>query len=92
MADEIAGKLDGSSALVVWQTGSGTQSNMNAVTRSPANRGNALAGERRLHPNDTVNRSQSSNDTFPTALAHRGHHGPSRGTFSPQSTSSWQRW
>jgi fumarate hydratase class II len=68
VADEIlAGKLDDQFPLVVWQTGSGTQSNMN-VNEVIANRGNALAGERRLHPNDTVNMSQSSNDTFPTAL------------------------
>ena len=68
VADEIlAGKLDGQFPLVVWQTGSGTQSNMN-VNEVIANRGNALSGERRLHPNDTVNMSQSSNDTFPTAL------------------------
>ena len=68
VADEIlAGKFDGQFPLVVWQTGSGTQSNMN-VNEVIANRGNALAGERRLHPNDTVNMSQSSNDTFPTAL------------------------
>lgn len=67
-ADEIlAGKLDGQFPLVVWQTGSGTQSNMN-VNEVIANRGNAIAGERCLHPNDTVNMSQSSNDTFPTAL------------------------
>ena len=66
--DEI---LDGSLAdnfpLVVWQTGSGTQSNMN-VNEVIANRGNAIAGEKLLHPNDDVNMSQSSNDTFPTAL------------------------
>ncbi|WP_130810919.1 class II fumarate hydratase [Olsenella sp. Marseille-P4559] len=67
-ADEIlAGKFDDQFPLVAWQTGSGTQSNMN-VNEVIANRGNALAGERRLHPNDTVNMSQSSNDTFPTAL------------------------
>ncbi|MDD7583491.1 MAG: class II fumarate hydratase [Tractidigestivibacter sp.] len=67
-ADEIlAGKLDGQFPLVVWQTGSGTQSNMN-VNEVIANRGNVIAGERCLHPNDTVNMSQSSNDTFPTAL------------------------
>lgn len=53
--------------LVVWQTGSGTQSNMN-VNEVVANRGNAIAGEKILHPNDDVNMSQSSNDTFPTAL------------------------
>ena len=68
VADEIlAGKLDDQFPLVVWQTGSGTQSNMN-VNEVIANRGNAIAGERRLHPNDSVNMSQSSNDTFPTAL------------------------
>lgn len=53
--------------LVVWQTGSGTQSNMN-VNEVIANRGNDIAGKKILHPNDTVNMSQSSNDTFPTAL------------------------
>ncbi len=68
VADEIlAGDLDEDFPLVVWQTGSGTQSNMN-VNEVIANRGNAIAGERRLHPNDTVNMSQSSNDTFPTAM------------------------
>ena len=68
VADEIlAGKLDGNFPLVVWQTGSGTQSNMN-VNEVIANRGNQIAGERRLHPNDSVNMSQSSNDTFPTAM------------------------
>jgi len=53
--------------LVVWQTGSGTQSNMNA-NEVIANRGNRIAGEKLLHPNDDVNMSQSSNDTFPTAM------------------------
>ena len=53
--------------LVVWQTGSGTQSNMN-VNEVIANRGNEIAGKKLLHPNDDVNMSQSSNDTFPTAL------------------------
>ena len=53
--------------LVVWQTGSGTQSNMN-VNEVVANRGNAIAGAKLLHPNDDVNMSQSSNDTFPTAM------------------------
>ena len=53
--------------LVVWQTGSGTQSNMN-VNEVIANRGNQIAGEKILHPNDDVNMSQSSNDTFPTAM------------------------
>lgn len=66
--DEIIdGKLCESFPLVVWQTGSGTQSNMN-VNEVIANRGNELAGEKLLHPNDTVNMSQSSNDTFPTAM------------------------
>lgn len=68
VADEIlAGELDESFPLVVWQTGSGTQTNMN-VNEVIANRGNAIAGEGRLHPNDSVNMSQSSNDTFPTAM------------------------
>ena len=53
--------------LVVWQTGSGTQSNMNS-NEVIANRGNQIAGSRLLHPNDDVNMSQSSNDTFPTAM------------------------
>lgn len=63
----IEGKLDGHFPLVVWQTGSGTQSNMN-VNEVVANRGNEMLGERLLHPNDHVNKSQSSNDTFPTAM------------------------
>ena len=63
----IAGKLDGHFPLVVWQTGSATQSNMN-VNEVVANRGNELAGKKLLHPNDHVNMSQSSNDTFPTAM------------------------
>ena len=67
-ADEvISGALNGHFPLVVWQTGSGTQSNMNA-NEVIANRGNELAGARLLHPNDDVNMSQSSNDTFPTAM------------------------
>src|SRR5579871_1587714 len=72
-ADEIvAGRLDGHFPLVVWQTGSGTQSNMN-VNEVIANRGNELLGGVRgehtpLHPNDHVNKSQSSNDSFPTAI------------------------
>ena len=66
--DEILeGKLDNEFPLVVWQTGSGTQSNMN-VNEVIANRGNEIAGEKLLHPNDTVNMSQSSNDTFPAAM------------------------
>ena len=67
-ADEIlAGKLAEHFPLVVWQTGSGTQSNMN-VNEVIANRGNEIAGKKLLHPNDDVNMSQSSNDTFPTAM------------------------
>ena len=68
VCDEIlAGELDGHFPLVVWQTGSGTQSNMN-INEVIANRGNELAGKKLLHPNDDVNMSQSSNDTFPTAM------------------------
>lgn len=68
VCDEIlAGKLSAEFPLSVWQTGSGTQSNMN-VNEVVANRGNQLAGQKLLHPNDTVNMSQSSNDTFPTAM------------------------
>ena len=67
-ADEVAsGALDVHFPLVVWQTGSGTQSNMNA-NEVIANRANALLGEKLLHPNDDINMSQSSNDTFPTAM------------------------
>ena len=66
--DEILdGKLPDEFPLAVWQTGSGTQSNMN-VNEVVANRGNAIAGKKLLHPNDDVNMSQSSNDTFPTAM------------------------
>ena len=66
--DEIlAGKLDDNFPLSVWQTGSGTQSKMN-VNEVIAGRGNAIAGEKILHPNDHSNMSQSSNDTFPTAM------------------------
>ena len=68
VCDEIlAGKLDEHFPLTVWQTGSGTQTNMN-VNEVIANRGNELAGEKLLHPNDHVNMSQSSNDTFPAAM------------------------
>ena len=63
----ISGALNDHFPLVVWQTGSGTQSNMNA-NEVVANRGNEIAGEKLLHPNDHVNMSQSSNDTFPTAM------------------------
>jgi len=72
-ADEVlAGKHDDQFPLVVWQTGSGTQSNMN-VNEVIAGRANELAGQGRggktpVHPNDHVNRSQSSNDCFPTAM------------------------
>ena len=67
-AQEILdGKLDDEFPLVVYQTGSGTQTNMN-VNEVIANRGNEIAGEKLLHPNDHVNMSQSSNDTFPTAM------------------------
>ena len=66
-ADEISsGALDDHFPLVVWQTGSGTQTNMN-VNEVTANRGSQIAGVK-LHPNDDVNMSQSSNDTYPTAL------------------------
>lgn len=72
--DEIlAGKLDGEFPLVIWQTGSGTQSNMN-VNEVIAYRAHVLSGgkltdeKKVLHPNDDVNKSQSSNDTFPTAM------------------------
>ena len=63
----IGGRLSDNFPLVVWQTGSGTQTNMNA-NEVIANRGNTIAGKQLLHPNDDVNMSQSSNDTFPTAM------------------------
>lgn len=69
----VAGKLDDQFPLVVWQTGSGTQSNMN-VNEVVANRAHVLNGGdlmdavKSIHPNDDVNKSQSSNDTFPTAM------------------------
>ena len=66
--DEITnGTLKDHFPLVVWQTGSGTQTNMN-LNEVIANRANELLGERLIHPNDDVNMSQSSNDTFPTAM------------------------
>ena len=75
VCDEInEGKLDGEFPLVVWQTGSGTQSNMN-VNEVISNRAHVLSGGKLgegkspLHPNDDVNKSQSSNDTFPTAMS-----------------------
>ncbi|KUO71564.1 MAG: class II fumarate hydratase [Clostridia bacterium BRH_c25] len=68
VCDEIyEGKLTGHFPLSVWQTGSGTQSNMN-VNEVIANRGSEILGEKLIHPNDHVNMSQSSNDTFPTAM------------------------
>lgn len=63
----ISGALNEHFPLVVWQTGSGTQSNMNS-NEVIANRGNEIAGKKLLHPNDDINKSQSSNDTFPTAM------------------------
>jgi len=79
VCDEILeGKLDDQFPLVIWQTGSGTQSNMN-VNEVIANRGHVLAGglltdaKKVLHPNDDVNKSQSSNDTFPTAMHIAGY-------------------
>ncbi len=70
--DMLGGKLDGNYPLVVWQTGSGTQSNMNN-NEVLANRATEILGgdfrkEKLVHPNDDVNKSQSSNDTYPTAL------------------------
>lgn len=79
VCDEIlAGKLDDQFPLVVWQTGSGTQSNMN-VNEVVANRAHVLNGgtlldeKKSVHPNDDVNKSQSSNDTFPTAMYIAGY-------------------
>jgi len=79
VCDEIlAGKLDDQFPLVVWQTGSGTQTNMN-VNEVIANRGHVVRkgkltdGKKYLHPNDDVNKSQSSNDTFPTAMHIAGY-------------------
>ena len=63
----ISGSLNDHFPLVVWQTGSGTQSNMNA-NEVIANRSNQIAGSKLCHPNDDINMSQSSNDTFPTAM------------------------
>ena len=72
-ADEvIEGKLDAHFPLVVWQTGSGTQSNMNAneviANRAIELSGGAMGSKKPVHPNDDVNRSQSSNDVFPTVM------------------------
>ena len=66
-SEVMSGALNDHFPLVVWQTGSGTQSNMNA-NEVIANRGNQILGEKLLHPNDDINMSQSSNDTFPTAM------------------------
>jgi fumarate hydratase class II len=78
-ADEVlAGELDAQFPLVVWQTGSGTQSNMN-VNEVIAYRAHVLSGgaltddKKAVHPNDDVNKSQSSNDTFPTAMHIAGY-------------------
>src|SRR5687767_8565208 len=74
VCDEIlSGKLDGEFPLVIWQTGSGTQSNMNVneviAYRAHVINGGKLSDEKKvLHPNDDVNKSQSSNDTYPTAM------------------------
>src|SRR5262249_58204982 len=72
-ADEvISGALDGHFPLVVWQTGSGTQTNMNAneviANRAIELLGGQLGSKKPVHPNDDVNRAQSSNDYFPTTL------------------------
>ena len=79
VCDEIIeGKLDDNFPLVIWQTGSGTQSNMN-VNEVVANRAHVLLGnklgegQRFIHPNDDVNKSQSSNDTFPAAMSISGY-------------------
>ena len=85
--DEILeGKLDGNFPLAVWMTGSGTQFNMN-VNEVVANRAAAIlkeAGkEQRVHPNDDVNHSQSSNDTFPTGLHMSGFCSSNSSCFPP---------
>ena len=71
-AEVAAGKLDAEFPLVVWQTGSGTQSNMNAneviSNRAIEMLGGEIGSKKPVHPNDHVNMSQSSNDTFPTAM------------------------
>ncbi|HNB10783.1 MAG TPA: lyase family protein, partial [bacterium] len=68
----IAGKLDDHFPLVVWQTGSGTQTNMNAneviSNRAIEISGGTMGSKKPIHPNDDVNKAQSSNDTFPTAM------------------------
>ena len=73
VADEvIAGKLDEHFPLVIWQTGSGTQTNMNAneviSNRAIEISGGVMGSKKPIHPNDDVNKAQSSNDTFPTAM------------------------
>lgn len=77
----LDGSLDGNFPLAVWQTGSGTQSNMN-INEVIAHRGNELAKKTCLHPNDDVNKSQSSNDTFPTAMHIAAIKGHRRTSFS----------
>ena len=92
-ADEVlAGKHDGEFPLAVWQTGSGTQSNMNA-NEVLANRASELLGGprgegRRVHPNDDVNRSQSSNDVFPTAMSVAAARGSPRARTKRRSSAS----
>ncbi len=91
-AQEVAdGKLDIHFPLVVFQTGSGTQTNMN-VNEVIANRaidlaGGVLGSKDPIHPNDDVNMSQSSNDTFPTAMSDRRRAARSRSASSPRSRS-----
>ncbi len=63
----LNGKMDSHFPLVVWQTGSGTHTNMN-INEVIANRANQILGKKTIHPNDHVNKGQSSNDTFPTAM------------------------
>ena len=84
----ISGSLNDHFPLVVWQTGSGTQSNMNA-NEVIANRGNEIAGKKLLHPNDDINMSQSSNDTFPRPCTFP-RSSPSR-TSSSRPSTSWLR-
>ncbi len=86
-ADEvISGKLDEHFPLRVWQTGSGTQTNMNAneviSNRAIEIAGGVMGSKKPIHPNDDVNMSQSSNDTFPDGDAHRGRDPSGRSTDS----------
>ena len=88
-ADEVlAGRHDDEFPLVVWQTGSGTQTNMN-VNEVLANRASEILGgergeKRKVHPNDDVNRGQSSNDVFPTAMQRGRGGGAARATCCPR--------